>query len=378
VKPIPFNVPFLSGDEERYLTEAFGNRVFGGHGPFTRRCQAWLEDALGVPKSLLTTSCTAALEMSALLLDIGPNDEVIVPSYTFVATASAFLRAGATIVFCEIDPSTMTMDPDDVASRMTERTRAIVPVHYAGYAAPMQALADLAHAHDAVVVEDAAQGLDASYNDVRLGTFAPLACLSFHETKNIHCGLGGALLINDPSMVERAEFAWHRGTDRSRMLRGMTDKYTWVEMGSSFYPSDLQAAFLLAQLEALERNTRERRAVWDAYEAALRPLADAGLLHLPTLAPGMKHNAHAYFLLTRTADEREQLRLHLAGLGISAYSHYVPLHSSPMGHRLGYHRDDLPVTEDSAARLLRLPMHTSLTPHDVERVITAVQIFYDV
>lgn len=376
MRPIPFNVPWLAGNEQAMITEAFANRVFGGHGPFARRCMRHLEELHGAQRALITSSCTGALEMAALLLNLQPGDEVLVPSFTFVATASAFLRCGARPVFVEVDPRTMTMCPVDAERRITKRTRAIAPIHYAGISADMTALQALATTHNLVIVEDAAQGLDAFLDGQRLGTFAPLAAFSFHETKNIHCGIGGALLVNDPQYVERAEFIWHRGTDRSRMLRGMTDKYTWVELGSSFYPSDLQAAFLLAQLESLDRNTAERGRAWNHYQEQLAPLAAAGLFALPTIAENQRINYHCYFLLARTAQERENLRVHLADRGIAAYVHYVPLHSSPMGRRLGWRAQDLPVTEDTANRLLRLPMHTALSDEDLQRVTDAIRAFY--
>jgi dTDP-4-amino-4,6-dideoxygalactose transaminase len=290
---IPFSVPWLSGREDVYLREVFENRIFGGHGPFTKRCMALLEAMHDAKRALLTTSCTAALEMAAMLSNVGPGDEVIVPSYTFVATASAFLRTGATLVFAEVDPATMTLDLADVERRITPATRAIVPIHYGGIAADVAALSALADAHGLLLVEDAAQGLDAWLDGRRLGTFAPLSAFSFHETKNIHAGLAGALLLHDDELVERAEFIWHRGTDRTRMLRGMTDKYTWVELGSSFYPAEIQAAFLLAQLESLAENTRLRGVAWRTYETALRPLADAGHFHAPTIDDRRQTNHHA-------------------------------------------------------------------------------------
>lgn len=372
---IPFSVPWLAGGEEAYVAEVFQNRIFGGHGPFTKRCMAWLETFHEAPRALLTTSCTGALEMAALLSGVGPGDEVIVPSYTFVATASAFLRCGATLVFAEVDPETMTLDPDDVARRITPRTRAVVPIHYGGLAADLGPLVALCEAHGLLLVEDAAQGLDATLDGRRLGTFAPLACFSFHETKNVHAGLAGALLVNDPAFVERAEYIWHRGTDRSRMLRGMTDKYTWVELGSSFYPAELQAAFLLAQLEGLTRNTEARGRPWRAYDAELRPLAAEGHFALPPLDPRRGTNHHAYWLRMPTPDAREALRHHLLDLGIQAYTHYVPLHSSPMGRKLGFRAEDLPRTELAAACLLRLPMHTELDDAAIERVIDGVRSF---
>lgn len=374
---VPFNVPYLSGAERGYLEEAFANRVFGGHGPFTKRCMAWLEQTYAVPRAFLTTSCTAALEMSALLLKVGEGDEVIVPSYTFVASASAFLRCGATIVFAEIDPTTYCVDLDDVERKITDRTKAIVPVHYAGIGVDIPRLQAMCAPRGIHIVEDAAQALWAWRDGVRLGTESPFAAFSFHETKNIHAGgLGGALFVNDPAFIERAEYIWHRGTDRTKMLRGLTDKYTWVELGSSFYPSDLQAAFLLAQLEHLDENTAARGVACDAYDEALTPLAERGCFALPQIPEGCRTNNHCWFLVAHDNGEREALREHLAERGVAAYTHYVPLHSSPMGRRLGYTADDLPITEEYAGRILRLPLHTELSRDDIERVTSGVVDFY--
>lgn len=369
---VAFNEPFVTGRELEYLAEVCRGRHFGGNGPFTKRVQRLLEERYGVPHVLLTHSATAALEMAALLLDTGPGDEVIVPSYTFVSTASAFLRTGATLVFCEVDPATMSIDPADVERRITSRTKVVVPIHYAGWGADMAALRSIAEPRGITLVEDAAQGLDARLGGRWLGTLSPLAALSFHETKNLHCGLGGAMFINDPAYFERAEDVWERGTNRTKMFRGLVDKYSWVELGSSFYPSELQAAFLLAQLEAVDRNAAERRALCERYDAGLRPLAGAGLLALPRTTPAHEHNYHAVFILLPSVEVSEHVRLALRARDIHAFIGYVPLHSSRMGRRLGWKADDLPVTERMAGCVLRLPLHNRMSVDDVDQVTAAV------
>ncbi len=369
---IRFNEPFMTGREIEYLTQVCNGSHFAGNGPFTKRVERFLEERFGVPHVLLTHSCTAALEMSALLLDLQPGDEVIVPSYTFVTTASAFLRAGAKLVFCEIDPQTMNIDVADVARRLTPKTRAVVPVHYAGWAADVPALLELGKKHGFVVIEDAAQGLGAALDGKPLGTLAPLAALSFHETKNLHCGLGGALFINDPGLFDRAEDIWERGTDRGRFLKGLVDKYSWVELGSSFYPSELQAAFLMAQLEALDQNTTERAALAARYEQGLRPLHERGLIALPRTTANQTPNHHAVFMLFPSVAIADHVRTTLTGQGIGATIHYVPLHSSKMGQKMGYKAEDLPVTEAYAQRLLRMPLHHHMTLADVDTVVAAL------
>ncbi|UCC49507.1 MAG: dTDP-4-amino-4,6-dideoxygalactose transaminase [Gemmatimonadota bacterium] len=374
---IRFNVPYLTGRELEYLQRVIDNRTFAGNGPFTAEVSRKLEERYDVPRVLLTHGCTAALEMAALLLDLGPNDEVIVPSYTFPSTAAAFVRVGAKVVFCEIDPATMMIDPADAARRVTLATRAIVPVHYGGIACDMDAIMSLAKKHELTVVEDAAQGLEASLNGRWLGTIAPLGCLSFHETKNLHAGLAGALFLNDLSYAERAEAIWERGTDRQKVLRGLIDKYTWVEVGSSFYPSELQAAFLAAQLESIQTNLAERRALYDAYQQGLAPLANAGHLRLPRVDPGRQLNYHACYVIFNSAADCDAVREHLKSKDIWAYIGYVPLHSSPVGRRLGYQPDDLPITEEHAPRVLRLPLHNELSTADVRRVCDAVREYFE-
>ena len=370
---VRFNEPYVTGAELEYIKDVIDTRVFAGNGPYTQACQRLLEDRYGVPNVLLTHSCTGALELAALVSGVGPGDEVIVPSYTFATTASAFLRTGADIVFCEIDPATMNIDVDDVESRLTPRTRAIVPVHYGGIGANMEGLECLTEGTDITIVEDAAQGLDAKIGEEWLGTIAPMGTISFHETKNLHAGLCGALFLNDGSLFDRAEDMWERGTNRTKMLRGVVDKYTWTESGSSFYPSELQAAFLLAQLEHIDQNLAERQPLYETYDRRLRPLAEKMPFATPDVPLGRTLNAHSFFITADTFDVSEQIRVGLLERGVSAYIGYVPLHSSPMGQRLGYTANDLPVTEDTARRVLRLPLHNSMTVADVDYVSDMIE-----
>lgn len=374
--PIKFNIPFVAGTELGYLHEVVDSGFFNGNGSFTKRVQAWLEQRYGVPKVLLTHSCTGALEMAALLLDLGPGDEVIIPSYTFSTTASAFMRTGARPVFCEIDPATMNLDWRDVERRITSRTRAIVPVHYGGISADMKELSEVAAVHGITIVEDAAQGIEAKYGESWLGTLSPLAAISFHETKNIHCGLGGALLLNDASYADRAENIWERGTDRSKLFKGLVDKYSWVELGSSFYPTELQAAFLMAQLEAIDENTTIRRRIYEGYDRRLKPMAASGWFALPHIAANRTINYHSYFLVCNSIAQSDALRKHLVDSEIQAFIGYVPLHSSRMGQQLGYTAEDLPLTEEYSQRVLRLPFHHKLSDGDVSRIADAIAEFF--
>ena len=353
-----------------YLAEVMRTRQFAGNGPFTQKAQRLIETKFHIPKVLLTHSCTAALEMSALLLDVGPGDEVIMPSYTFCSTASAFARAGAKIVFCDIDPKTMMVDVDDMAARVTSRTKALVPIHYGGLSCDIERNAPAGEGQGVTLVEDAAQGFDAFWNDRPLGTFGRLGCISFHETKNLHAGLCGALYINDADLEfhDRAVRIWERGTNRQAVLRGVVDKYTWTDLGSSFYPTELQAAFLLAQLEAMAQNKAERQALRQRYDAGLCALADAGAFNMPGIPQGLDTNYHACFVIFNSVADCERVRLRLKAENIAAYIGYVPLHTSPMGLRLGNRAGDLPKTEEYAPRVLRLPFHNDMTPDDVDRV----------
>ena len=367
---IAFSVPFLAGREMDHLAEVMRNGQFAGNGPFTQKVQSFIEGKFGITKVLLTHSCTAALEMSALLLDAGPDDEIILPSYTFCSTASAFARTGARLVFCDVDPRTMMVDVDDMAARITPRTKALVPIHYGGLSCDVDRIAQLARDKGVTLVEDAAQGFDAFWNEKALGSFGRLGCISFHETKNLHAGLCGALYINDedPEFQERAIRVWERGTNRQAVLRGVVDRYTWTDLGSSFYPSELQAAFLWAQLEAMTANKAERQRLHQRYEAGLRPLADAGAFHMPKLPQGLDSNYHACFLVFNSLEDCERVRLELKAKNIAAYIGYVPLHTSPMGLTLGNRAGALPKTEEYAPRVLRLPFHNQMAPDDVDRV----------
>lgn len=372
-----FNVPFQTGREAAYLTDVMASGRFAGNGPFTQRAQAWLEERFDIPHVLLTTSCTAALELAVLLHDLGPGDEVLVPSYTFASTASAVHRAGATPVFCELDPATFTIDVEDARSRVTERTKAIIPIHYAGISCDMDAVMVLAQAHDLIVIEDAAQGVDAAWDGKWLGTMGSLGCYSFHETKNLHAGgLGGALCINDPELYDRAVMMWERGTNRQQVLKGLVDKYSWVEPGSSFYPSELQAAYLLAQLESMEESRDERAAVTAHYEAALAPLVAAGKLAVLAVDERVRINHHAYCIVLDSPEQCDAMREHLVAAGVMAYIGYVPLHSSAMGQRLGNAVESLPTTNEYALRILRLPFHNSLTATELAHVTDAIAAFF--
>lgn len=372
---IPFNRPSLAGDELRYIAEAVRLGHISADGAFTRKCQAWLEQTLGIPKVLLTSSCTHALEMSALLLGIQPGDEVIVPSFTFVSTVNAFVLRGARPVFVDIRPDTLDLDEALLEPSISSRTRAIVPVHYAGVACDMDAILGIAARHSVEVVEDNAHGLFGKYRGRKLGTWGALAALSFHETKNISCGEGGALLINNPAFVERAEIIREKGTDRSRFFRGQVDKYTWVDLGSSYLPSELQAAFLWAQFESYERIQAARRRIWETYRDELSGWAAGHGVRLPIVPDGCEQPYHLFYLLMPSLDRRQAMISHLKERGILAVFHYVPLHLSEMGKRFGGRAGDCPVTEDVSDRLLRLPLYNSLSEGDQARVIEAVKAF---
>lgn len=372
---IPFNRPSFAGNEQAYIAQAMANGHISGDGPFTRQCSRLLEQMLGAPRVLLTTSCTHALEMAALLLDIEPGDEVIVPSFTFVSTVNAFVLRGARPVFVDIRPDTLNMDEVELARLITPRTRAIVPVHYAGVGCEMDAILALAAEHNVAVVEDNAHGLFGAYRGQPLGTFGALATQSFHETKNFHCGEGGALVINDPRYIERAEILREKGTNRSRFFRGQVDKYTWVDLGSSYLPSDLLAAFLLAQLEARDEIQGRRRKIWHTYAAQLADWAAATGVRLPIVPEHCAQPYHLFYMLLPSLEARQALIAHLRARGILAVFHYVPLHLSDMGLRFGSQPGDCPVTEDISDRLLRLPFYNTLAARDQAAVIEAICAF---
>jgi dTDP-4-amino-4,6-dideoxygalactose transaminase len=373
MNPIPFNRPSPAGDELRYLAEAVEAAHLSGDGRFTARCHAFLEQTLGVRKALLTTNCTHALEMTALLLNVQAGDEVIVPAYTFVSVVNAFVLRGARPVFADIRPDTLNLDETRLEALVTPRTRAIVPVHYAGVACEMDAILDIAGRHGIAVVEDNAHGLFGRYKGRLLGTMGVLATLSFHETKNFTCGEGGALLVNDASLPERAEILREKGTNRSRFFRGQVDKYTWVDVGSSYLPSELLAAFLLAQFEARERIQATRQHIWRYYAEHLADWARARGVRLPTVPPDCEHPAHLFYMLAPSLDERQRLIAHLKQHGISSVFHYLPLHLSEMGRKFGGKEGQCPVTEDLSDRLLRLPFFNQLSDEDLERIVDAVR-----
>lgn len=372
---VPFNRPSMVGRELDYIAQAVHGGRLAGDGPFTRRCQAWLEERYGARKVLLTHSCTAALELAALLCGIEPGDEVIMPSFTFVSTANAFVLRGARPVFVDIRPDTLNLDETLLEAAITDRTRAVVPVHYAGVGCDMDAILGIARRHGLRVVEDAAQGLGASFDGRCLGTLGDLGCWSFHETKNFISGEGGALVVQDEALAERAEILREKGTNRARFFRGEVDKYTWVDLGSSYLPSELVAAYLFAQLERSEEIMRQRRGIFEAYRAGLADLEAQGLVRLPVVPDRCEHNGHMFYLLLPTERRRDGLIAHLDQAGINAVFHYVPLHESPMGRSLG--TVDLPVTESVSRRLVRLPCFFELGEDQQARVTAEVRTFLE-
>lgn len=374
-EPIPFNRPSLTGNELRYIAECLDSGHLAGDGPFARRCEALLEAALQVRKAFLTPACTQALEMCALVLDIQPGDEVIVPAFTYVSTVNAFVLCGARPVFVDIRPDTLNLDETQLESRITHQTKAVIAVHYGGVGCEMVAILETVARRGLALVEDNAHGLFGRYKGDYLGTFGCLAAQSFHETKNFTCGEGGAVLINDARHVERAEIIREKGTDRSRFLRGEVDKYEWVDRGSSYMPSDILGAFLYAQLEARERIQARRRQLWDSYYAGLQAWARSCGARLPTVPASCEQAYHMFYLLLPTPLQRQNLTAHLRERGVHAVAHYPPLHLSPMGRRCGGRPGDCPVTEEVSECLLRLPFYNDLTDTDQERVIAAVTSF---
>lgn len=370
---IPFNRSPITGQELEYIREALENHNLTGDGPFTKRCEKHLEKQLGAERVLLTPSCTAALEMSALLADIGPGDEVIMPSYTFVSTANAFVLRGAKIVFVDVRPDTMNIDQSLIQDAITKRTKAIVPVHYAGVSCDMESILTVAKENGLLVIEDAAQGVQADYQGRPLGSIGEMGCLSFHATKNIVCGEGGALILRDPHFVERAEILREKGTDRSRFHRGEIDKYSWVDIGSSQLPSELQAAHLLAQLEAADEITQDRLNSWKTYYEGLRGIEE---LQLPIIPQECSHNAHMFYVKLQSQEARDALMQFLKEQGVTAIFHYVPLHTSLAGQKYSrFHGEDRFTTGDSS-RLLRLPLYFKLTGEEIRRTIQLVQRFF--
>ncbi len=369
---IPFNQPYMCGKELQYIAEACSSARLAGDGPFTGRCHDWLEQHTGCRRALLTHSGTAALEMSALLLDIQPGDEIIMPSYTFVSTANAFVLRGGVPVFVDVREDTLNLDESLIESAITPRTRAIVPIHYAGVGCEMDTIVEIAAKHRLMVVEDAAMGFMSGYKGRMLGTIGHLGACSFHVTKNIIAGEGGALLVNEPALIERAEIIREKGTDRSRFFRGETDKYTWQEVGSSFLPGELTAAFLLAQLEEADHITRVRIDAWNRYHERLEAAEARGLLRRPIVPRECAHNGHMYYVLLAAEVDRKEIIDALKRAQIDAVFHYVPLHSSPAGQRHGRAQGPLGRTEALSQRLIRLPLWTGITEAQQDRVCDAL------
>jgi len=370
---IPFNRPTLTGKELEYIADSVRRGKISGDGYYTRWCQDFIEERFGAGKCLLTTSGTAALEMAGLLAGIEPGDEIIMPSFTFVSTANAFIRAGARPVFADIRPDTLNLDEEKIEDKITEKTKAVVPVHYAGTGCEMERICEIAAARKLLVIEDAAQALNSRYGDRFLGTIGEFGAFSFHETKNVISGEGGAILINREAFYERAEIVWEKGTNRRNFFRGLVDKYTWVDVGSSYLPSEILAAFLKAQLENLESLQAARLRVWETYRAAFAELEKAGRLRRLGSSPRSPGNQHIFALLLPSPVQRDELLQGLKKRGILAVFHYLPLHDSPYGQRLGYRRGDFPVSEEMAGRLLRLPLFAGLTEAETARVVAAVK-----
>ena len=375
---IPFNIPPYVGKELDYVRQAVEAHKICGDGQFTKKCSKWMEERFGAQKVLLTTSGTTALDMAALLCDIQPGDEVILPSFTFSSTATAFVLAGAKLVFVDVRPDTMNIDETKIEAAITDKTRVIVPVHYAGVACEMDTIMAIARKYNLKVVEDAAQGVMSTYKGRPLGTIGDFGCFSFHETKNYSMGEGGALIINDPAYNERAEIMREKGTNRSRFLRGQVDKYTWVDFGDSYLPSDMNAAYLWAQLEKADEINHDRLATWNAYHEAFRSLEEAGKIERPTVPEDCVHNAHMYYLKCKDLEERTELISYLKENGVQAVFHYVPLHSAPAGLKFGrFDGEDVCTTAESD-RLLRLPMYYGLDEKTRDIVIQKVLGFYTI
>jgi dTDP-4-amino-4,6-dideoxygalactose transaminase len=370
---IPFNWPYMTGKELYYIAEAHFNGALAGDGPFTKQCHGWLEARTGCGKALLTHSCTAALELSALLLDIKPGDEIIMPSYTFVSTANAFVLRGGVPVFVDIREDTLNIDENLIESAITPRTKAIVPVHYAGIACEMDTIMEIARRNNLPVVEDAAQGVMSTYKGRALGSIGDLGAYSFHETKNVISGEGGALLVNEPTMALRAEIIREKGTDRSRFFRGEVDKYTWQDVGSSLLPGELIAAFLWAQLEEANQITKTRLASWDLYHDLLASVEAKGLLRRPIVPEGCQHNAHMYYVLLARELDRQAVLDEFRRNDIAAVFHYVPLHSSPAGMRYGRMHGSMRVTDEQSACLIRLPLWAGISPSQQSRVVEVLE-----
>jgi dTDP-4-amino-4,6-dideoxygalactose transaminase len=372
MNPIPFNKPFMTGRELWYIAQAHTNGHLSGDGSFTKRCHRWLEQNTGAARALLTHSCTAALEMAALLAEVQEGDEVIMPSYTFVSTANAFVMRGAVPVFVDIRPDTLNIDETKIEAAITARTKVILPVHYAGVACEMDTIMDIAKRHNLIVIEDAAQGIMSTYKGRALGSIGHMGAYSFHETKNIIAGEGGALLVNDPVFAERAEIIREKGTNRSQFFRGQVDKYTWVDIGSSYLPGEVIAAFLWAQMEEAGNITARRLALWDNYHAALAPLEAEGRLRRPVVPEGCTHNAHMYYILLDSLEQRTEAIANLKRQGVNSVFHYVPLHSAPAGRKFSRAHHGMEHTDGLSERLLRLPLWVGLE-EEQDRVVRALK-----
>ncbi len=373
---IPFNRPFIVGKELDYMAQSVLNSHISGDGPFTKKCQAFMEEKFKAKKILLTQSCTAALEMAAILCEVGSGDEVILPSFTFVSTANPFYIRGCKLVFMDIRPDTLNIDETKIEQAITEKTRVIVPVHYAGVGCEMDTIMDIAYQHNLYVVEDAAQGVNAKFNNKYLGTIGDIGTYSFHETKNVVCGEGGAIVINKEKFIERAEIIREKGTNRSKFFRGEVDKYTWVDIGSSYLPSDLLAAFLYAQLENMDEICKRRQEIFDYYYQGLTPLAMDGFLRLPVVSPECECNSHMFYIILKDEETRNALMDYLKSNGILAIFHYLPLHLSLIGRSMGYKDDQFPVTESMSGRLLRLPFYYNLKKEEQDEVVRSIKIFF--
>ncbi len=374
MKKIPFNVPLLIGTEEKYMKECIVNKKFSGDGLFTKKCNQWFENKLDAPKVLLTTSCTHALEMAAILLDIKEGDEVIMPSYTFVSTANAFVLRGAKIIFVDIRPDTMNIDETKIEEAISKKTKVIVPVHYAGVSCEMDIIMAIAKKHNLFVVEDAAQGMMSTYKGKALGTIGHVGCYSFHETKNYNCGEGGVIIINTEKFIQRAEIIREKGTNRSQFLRGVIDKYRWVDIGSSYLPSELNASFLYAQLESSEKINEKRLELWNEYYNNLKDLKE---ISLPTIPKGIKHNGHMFYIKLVDDRIRQDLIYHLASLEIQSVFHYIPLHESiKCSKYFEFIGEDKYTTKDSE-RLLRLPLYYDLSIEDLHHICFEIKEFFN-
>ncbi len=373
---IDFNIPPFTGNEIHYMEEAVKNRKICGDGPFTKKCHAFLQEKTGAAAVYLTTSCTSALEMAAILAGVKPGDEVILPSFTFCSTADAFVARGAKLVFVDVRPDTMNIDENKIEAAITDKTRAIAVVHYAGVSCEMDTIMAIAKKHNLIVIEDAAQGVGSSYKGKPLGTIGDFGCFSFHETKNYSMGEGGALLLPNLDQRDEAEICREKGTDRSRFFRGQVDKYTWVDYGSSYLPSDLNAAYLWAQLEKFDEIKEDRMATWNAYDEAFRPMAEAGLFEVPFIPAECEHNAHMYYIKLKDLKERTAFIKHLKDNGVMAVFHYIPLHSSPAGLKFGRFDGEDEVTTRDSERLVRLPLYYHLTKEDRAKVIETVKSFF--